>query len=102
MRKVHTAIISKAMIDMGNAQTIEELSQNIRDAARLVHPEAEWLWVEEISPATVILCVEVGGEGWEMTYWRHSWSLSNGMPVVATGPVEMRRVSTFEVKPPTV
>lgn len=96
-RKIETVVVSKASIDMGNAQSIDQFSQNMREAGKNFHTEAEWLWIEEITPTTVIFCAE--NDDYEMKYWQHNWSISNGLPQLQTGPIEMQRVSTFVPKP---
>lgn len=95
-RKVETVVVSKASIDMGNAQTIEQFADNMREAAKNFHSGADWLWVEEITPTTVIFCVQ--DDDWQSKYWQHNWSIANGLPQLQTGPVEMVRVSTFVPK----
>lgn len=96
-RKVDTVIVSKASIDMGNAQTLDQFNENLKAAGKAAHSEADWLWIEELTPTTVVLCIQ--GDDYETKYWQHDWSISNGMPQLSSSPIEMQRVSTFVPKP---
>lgn len=95
-RKIETVIVSKASIDMGNAQSVDQFMASMREAGKNFHSDAEWLWVEEVTPSTVVFCVE--DDDYQMKYWQHNWAISNGLPQLQTGPIEMMRVSTFVPK----
>lgn len=96
-RQVVTTVVSKAAIDMGSAQTLQQFTANMTKAGKDYHTGAEWLWLEELAPATVIFCVE--GEDYEFKYWQHNWAISDGLPQLQANPIEMQRVSSFVPKP---
>lgn len=96
-RKAETVIVGKAMIDMGTAQSIDEFTQSMREAGKTYHASAEWLWIEEIKPTTVVFAVET--DDYVVKYWQHTWTISEGMPQLGSSPIEMQRVSTFVPKP---
>jgi hypothetical protein len=93
--KVTTQIISKAILDIGTADDLNQFTDRMADAGREAHPGARWLWVAQITPSEVVLSVE-GVDSY--TYQLHTWSIQDGMPVLGSESIEVEPETEYKPK----
>lgn len=89
MPKLQTTIVTslrKATLDMGDAESLEEFTDAMREAARQAHPEADWIWVAQIEPRMVVVSVETSSSS---SYMQHDWSIEDGKPKLSAEATEV-------------
>ena len=98
-RRVVT-VISKAMLDMGESETLDDFRETMRlaVASRYELVAADWIWIAEVAPDTVTVSVETwsgADDFWIVSHFRHAWSIQNEKPVLAAASVSVEPLITY-------